>query len=280
MKAKRVVVVVWAGGVRATDTILDPGHRNVPRLWGELVPRGTLLTRLFNDGWTNHGPALKGLATGRWEVSRYDHPRPAEGGTVVDAARRSGRSVLVIGKDRLELLVASDDPSLAVQVALSGDAAPFAPDEPAAAVYKLKSFDRPITRAFLDRAGPRPELSFLIFDDTDMAHQGRWSWYVGAIRQADELVLRIWQQLDPDTDLLVLPVQGRSEHGQTRWGFMGHGRDDEGCSRLWMLAVGPDFAPGRVVESRARLIDLAPTVARILGFGFPCRGRVLDEAFA
>jgi arylsulfatase A-like enzyme len=280
MKAARVVVVVWAGGVRASDTLLDPRHRYVPRLGQELAPRGTLLTRLYNGGWTNHGPALKALATGRWEVDGYDQPQAPSGRTVADAAQRSGRAVLVVGKGRLELLSSDADPRTAVRVALSAHAAPFDPDEPAAAIYRLKSYDRAITTAFLEHDLRRPQLAFLLFDDTDMAHQGRWSRYTAAIRQADELVFRIWRRLGPDVDLLVLPVHGRADHGETRWGFMGHGRDDEGCSRLWLLALGPDFAAGRVLEQRAQLVDVAPTLARLLGFEFPCRGRVLEEALA
>jgi phosphopentomutase len=136
-----------------------------------------------------------------------------------------------------------------------------------------------MTAAYLANAS-RSHLSFILFDDTDMAHQGRWSWYTGAIRQADELVFHLWQRRGPDTNLLVLPAHGRADHGETRWGFMGHGRDDEGCSRLWMLALGPDFAAGRVLEERAQLIDVAPTIAHLLGLDFPCRGRVLEEAFA
>lgn len=278
MKAKRVVVVVWAGGVRAEDTILDPRHRYVPRLWDDLVPRGTLLTRLFNDGWTNHGPSLKALATGSWEVAGYNFPRAAPGRTLIDAAREGGRSTLVVGKDRLDLVVSDQDAYHAVEVGLSRDPAPFDQEEPAAAIYRLKSYDRAITAAFLARHAP--DLSFLLFDDTDMAHQGRWSWYTGAIRQADELVLLLWKRMGPDTDLLVLPVHGRANHGETRWGFMGHGRDDEGCTRLWMLGLGPDFAAGRVLQERAQLIDVAPTLARLLSLDFPCRGRVLEEALS
>jgi arylsulfatase A-like enzyme len=280
MKARQVVVVVWAGGVRASETLLDPRRRHVPRMWGELVPRGTLLTRLFNDGWTNHGPSLTALATGRWEVKAYDRPRAPSGRTVADAARRLGHSVLAVGKSRLELMTSDTSPDSVVQVELSGAAMPFADDEPAASIYRLKSYDRAVAAAFLERAEQAPGLSFLLFDDTDMAHRGRWSRYVAAIRQADELVLRLWQRLPPDTDLLVLPLHGRADHGATRWGFVGHGRFDAGCSRLWLLALGPDFAAGRVVEKRARLIDVAPTVARLLGFEFPCRGRVLEEALA
>ena len=279
MKAERVVVVAWAGGVRVAETILDPKHRYVPRIWNELVPRGTLLTRLYNDGWTNHRPSVKALLTGRWEVADYGHPRPAAG--LLEAARAQGRSTLVInGIKKVPLPLLDDGPVVAVD--LSADPAPFAPEDPAAAIYKLRSFDRPVVAAFLAREPAWPDLSLLFFDDTDMAHQGRWSWYTGAIRQSDELVWRLWQRLEADrrTDLVVLPVHGRADHGETRWGFMGHGRNDEGCTRLFMLGLGPDFAAGRILEERARLIDVAPTLARMLGLDWPCRGRVLEEVFA
>lgn len=283
MKAERVVVVLWAGGVRASETIMDPHHRYLPRIWNELAPRGTLLTRLHNDAWTNHGPSLQALATGRWEVAEYDDPRPARGRTLIEVARRHGRSTLVIGPPgERKLLLTGGDPSDVVEVGLSAAPAPFAPEEPAAAIYKLRSFDRPVVATFMAREAPWPHLSFLVFDDTDIAHQGRWSWYTGAIRQADELVWRLWQRFEWDslTDLLVLPVHGRADHGQTRWGFMGHGREDEGCTRLWLLGLGPDFAKGRILEKRARLIDVPPTVAHLVGFDFPSRGRVLEELLA
>jgi arylsulfatase A-like enzyme len=47
-----------------------------------------------------------------------------------------------------------------------------------------------------------------------------------------------------------------------------------------MLGIGPDFAAGRVVDKRARLIDVAPTLAHLLGLDFRSRGRVIPEALA
>lgn len=50
-----------------------------------------------------------------------------------------------------------------------------------------------------------------------------------------------------------------------------------------MAAMGPDFKPGFVDESPAGNIDIAPTLAHILGLRMPSvgsiRGRVLEEAF-
>src|SRR5438093_11903209 len=97
MKAARVVVVVWAGGVRASETILDPQHRDIPRIRNDLAPRGTLLTRLYNNGGTNYGPALHALATGRCEAPSYASPHPAACTRPADSPRHPGRSTLVIG---------------------------------------------------------------------------------------------------------------------------------------------------------------------------------------
>jgi hypothetical protein len=281
MKARHLVVVLLAGGVRAADTITDPQHRYVPRLWNDLVPRGTLHTALYNDGWTNHGPSLTAVATGRWETRGYMVPEETPGRTLVDAARRHGRTTLVISPPKDERLFTGGDVSHLVEIDMTADAAPFASDDPGATLYALRSFDRAIVAAFL-ALGARPDLTVLLFEDTDIAHQARWSRYAASIRQADALLWTLWQRLeaDGDTDLLVLPLHGRPDHGQTRWGFLGHGRWDEGCTHLWMLGLGPDFAPGRVVERRARLIDVPPTIARLLGFDFPCRGRALTELFA
>ena len=48
------------------------------------------------------------------------------------------------------------EPSSIVAVDLSSDPAPFAPDEPAATIYKLRSFDRPVVTTFLERAASWP----------------------------------------------------------------------------------------------------------------------------
>jgi hypothetical protein len=282
VKAERVVVVLWGGGVRGSETLLDPRHRHVPRMGRELAPRGTLWTRFTNDGWTNHGPSLQAVATGRWEVSAYNVPRPQRGRTLFERARARGLSALVVSPaNKKELVLTGGDTADVATVELSRDPAPFAPDEPTAGLYPLRSYDRPVVARFLARDA-WPRLSFLLFDDTDIAHQGRWTWYRDAIRQGDELVFRLWERLSADgrTHLLVLPIHGRANHGETRWGFASHGRNDAGCTALWLLALGPDFAPGRVVDRQAQLIDVAPTLARLLDVDLPARGRVLEEGFA
>ena len=47
---------------------------------------------------------------------------------------------------------------------------------------------------------------------------------------------------------------------------MEHGDSCEGCQKISLLALGPDFKKGSEIKSRYTLIDIAPTVARLLQF--------------
>lgn len=47
---------------------------------------------------------------------------------------------------------------------------------------------------------------------------------------------------------------------------MEHGDNCEGCQKISFLALGPDVRKSRVIENRYTLVDIAPTVARLLQF--------------
>lgn len=242
-----MVVLVWAGGVRAEDL--------APEAAG-FAKRGTIFAELWNDGITNHGPAVQSFATGRWETGSYGEPAPAPGRTLADAVRRAGRTVKIFapGTNRYALLLAGGDESIVVRVPMSDDRVP---------PYPARSCDRPVTAAFL--SSPPAALSFVFWEDTDVAHLGRWSRYRGAVRQGAALMERVLADAGPAADVVALSVHGRSDAGDTRAGFTGHGRPNEGCERLWMAAVGPDFEAGREVRTRLRLIDATRLLAELWG---------------
>ena len=43
---RKLLLVVFGGGTRSSESIGDGEHRYVPRLWKEMVPRGTLWTNM------------------------------------------------------------------------------------------------------------------------------------------------------------------------------------------------------------------------------------------
>jgi hypothetical protein len=112
-----------------------------------------------------------------------------------------------------------------------------------------------------------PDVTVVAFGEIDCAHYGSWSRYVDAIRRTDELTWRLWQAAEELDDyrgrtlMLVLPDHGRELDRPGHWGFIHHSNfytnegADEGCRRVWMLALGPGVRPGR------KITDAVPTTA-------------------
>jgi len=77
--------------------------------------------------------------------------------------------------------------------------------------------------------------------------------------------------------LIVVPEMGRDGDPSGN-GFQNHRSGDESCRRLWLLAVGAGVPRGMVSPRPIRTLDVAPTVARVLGFKMPeGEGRALSE---
>jgi hypothetical protein len=128
-----------------------------------------------------------------------------------------------------------------------------------------------------------PPLVLVNFWDIDIAHFGAYSLYVEAIRRTDRLVHGLWQHAQSlpayrdKTALIVVPEMGRDGDVSGN-GFQNHRSGDESCRRLWLLAVGAGVPRGLVSERPIRTLDVAPTLARVLGFKMPAvEGHALHE---
>jgi hypothetical protein len=138
-----------------------------------------------------------------------------------------------------------------------------------------------MTKEIMDRLAP--SLVVVNFWDIDIAHYGAYSLYLEAIRRTDRLVHELWRhaQASPQyrdrTTLLVVPELGRDGDVAGN-GFANHRSGDESCRRVWLVAIGAGVPKGAGTERPIRTTDVAPTVARILGFRMPdCEGRPLAE---
>lgn len=115
------------------------------------------------------------------------------------------------------------------------------------------------------------------YGEVDCAHYGSWSRYVEAIRQTEELTWRLWQAthaLDAYRDqtlMLILPDHGRELDRPGGWGFIHHSDfytgqgADQGCRRVWMLALGPGVKPGRQIAKPVPTTAAAATGLDYLG---------------
>ena len=122
-----------------------------------------------------------------------------------------------------------------------------------------------------------PDVLAVCFGEIDCAHYGSWSRYVEAIRRTDALTWTLWQEAETlpayrgRTLVLVLPDHGRELERAGGMGFIHHSDfytnqgADEGCRRVWMLALGPGVAPGRRMETPAPITSVAATALEFLG---------------
>jgi hypothetical protein len=120
-----------------------------------------------------------------------------------------------------------------------------------------------------------PAVMAVAYGEIDCAHYGSWSRYVEAIRRTDELTWRLWratEELDAyrgQTLFLILPDHGRELERPVGAGFIHHSDfytnegADEGCRRVWMLALGPGVRAGRRI---GRPIPITAAAATGLGF--------------
>jgi hypothetical protein len=131
----------------------------------------------------------------------------------------------------------------------------------------------------------QPSLVVAWFNDVDyLAHEGDWDVYTEAIQKVDRLIYQIWENIKSDpyysgrTTLFITNDHGR--HDDQHDGFEDHGDYCNGCRHLPFLAVGPDIMVDTVIEERGDHIDIAPTIAELLGFEMPmAEGWVLYEMF-
>ena len=337
---RKVIIVVFGGGTRSSESIDDPEHRYIPRLWHEMVPRGALFTNMRVEHKVVHPNSTGSIMTGHWEWDDIDWSKPVAHPTVFETYRKERRapdtaawafvyaSILAktgestasgFGRDYAANVV--EPPTIPRSTAEEMDrimqhAASLgsveAGLEASRKSARLARMTSRITRSglrsvaareFLDREYESwkrsegttshdafltdraiacmrrfaPDVISLDYGEIDCAHYGSWSRYVEAIRRTDELTWQLWcetQKLDAYRDntlLLILPDHGRELERQGGMGFIHHSDfytnegADEGCRRVWMLALGPGIQAGRRIEKPVPITTVAATGLGFLG---------------
>jgi hypothetical protein len=337
---RRLILVVFGGGTRSSETIDDPQHRHIPHLWKELVPRGTLWTNARVEHLVVHPNCNGSIKTGHWEWDDLDWSKPLKHPTLFEIVRKHRRlpdtaawsfiyaSILAntvrstaagfgdafaanaVEPPTVPRTTAEEMERRIAAARASGSAAAEA--EAAVACARLARENSRIStaglrsdaaRKWLDgrfqtwrkAAGTTSHDAFLAdcaiacmkdfspavlsvdFGEIDCAHYGSWSRYVEAIARTDELTHRLWQAAEklPDyrgrTLLLILPDHGRELERPGGSGFIHHSDfytnagADEGCRRVWMLAVGPGVKAGRTIDAPVPITAAAATGLHWLG---------------
>jgi len=264
----RKVFVVNIDGLRSTEGF-EAGDINLPFIWDSLKPLGTLYSSFYNTGVTITNSAHSTIVTGARQLMLNGTPfwapiRPREP-TIGECYRKflgapQDGAVFVNGKSMIWLDPVSTYPgfgrAVAPQIVYSW---PTEDD--------LAAWDS--TRAVIARS--HPSFCYVVLGQVDAAgHAADTNRYISSIRQADSLVFELWKLLcdDPQyrdsTTLIITSDHGR--HDERHGGWFTHGCSCRGCRHVLFLAIGPDIKTDTVIDDRADQIDIAPTVANLLGF--------------
>ena len=337
---RKLIVVLFGGGTRSSESIDDPTHRYIPHLWNEMIPRAALFTNMRVEHKVVHPNSAGSIMTGHWEWDDIDWTRPVANPTIFEICRKARRapdtsawafvyaSILTktgeslatdYGKDYAANVVepptiprtTAEEMDRRMQYAASLGSADAEIKAVEACVRLARSTSRisvgglrsKEARSFLDSEYARwkaasgttshdafltdraiacmrtfaPDVIAVDFGEIDCAHYGSWSRYVEAIRRTDELTWKLWraaeqvEQYRGRTLLLILPDHGRELDRPDHWGFIHHSNfytnegADEGCRRVWMIALGPGVKAGCRIEKPVPITAVAATGLEYLG---------------
>ncbi len=337
---RKLLLVIFGGGTRSSESIGDPEHRYVPRLWQEMVPRGTLWTNMRVEQRVVHPNCNASIKTGHWEYDDLDWSQPPKHPTIFEIVRKkrrlpntaawsfvyasilaaTGRSSAAGYGERFAANVV-EPPTIPRTAAeemerlLAAARATGSPQAEIDAVARCAQLARSTSRisnsglqsaaakgwlaeryqAWRDGTGTtshdaflaslavdcmrrfQPQVMSVDFGEIDCAHYGSWSRYVEAIARTDLLTHRLWRAVETlpayrgQTVMLVLPDHGRELDEPGPNGFIHHSDfytdqgADEGCRRVWMLALGPGIRPGKMIDRPVSITAAPATGLRCLG---------------
>ncbi|WP_346759285.1 sulfatase-like hydrolase/transferase [Agaribacillus aureus] len=276
-QTKNVVIIV-IDGPRFSETWGDPSKQYIPNLGKKLARQGVQYNWFYNNGPTYTTSGHTALTTGRYQIMQNDGTEfphyPSLFQVWLSQTREDpNQAIIITGKEKLNVLADCSHHQW------RGKFNPIcvADNRPDAETLK-------IARSLLEQH--HPQLLLIQFKGPDQyGHANDWTSYLNSIIETDRYVNDIWEFLQNDphyqntTTLFVTNDHGR-HLDNVRDGFVNHGDLCEGCLHINLFAAGPDFKAGVTINTYRELTDLAPTVARLMGFTMPdARGEFLSELF-
>ncbi|MBC3542392.1 sulfatase-like hydrolase/transferase [Rufibacter sediminis] len=280
--ATKNVVLVVIDGVRYSDSWGDSSLANIPRMARELAPKGVFHPQFYNKGVTKTNPGHVALTTGHHQRIQNNGGELPELPSVFHYYRQhtgapATKAWVITSKDKLEILARTNSTDSAAQFApatssgKNGLGTGYRPDTTTIRIAK---------QVFSQH---KPQLVLINLREPDSeAHEGNWDGYIKAIQQSDRLVADLWKWLQKQpgykntTTLLVTNDHGR--HTGER--FEDHGDNCEGCRHISLLVMGPDVKAGTVASKPRSQVDVAATMADLLGVPLPKRdGEPMRELF-
>jgi arylsulfatase A-like enzyme len=278
------VVVLVIDGPRYSETWGDTSRQYIPYMDSAMEPNCFMHDYFYNNGTTNTTTGHTAITTGHYQTisnSGLQLPdRPSFFQHYLKWYPDDTDLVwLLTSKDKLEVLANCADQNWKDKYQPSHDCG----------VNGLNSGYRhdSITyeKAINLISTKHPKILFIQFREPDYSgHTGNWNAYLDGIRNTDKYAYQIWQFIQNDpiyqnkTTLFITNDHGRHLDG-VAGGFPNHGDNCDGCKRISLMSLGPDFKKGHTSVNRS-LVDLHATILHLLGLNnVPSEGEVMVEIF-
>lgn len=281
-KTKNVIIIV-IDGPRYSETWGDTNRKHIPNMI-KISDTGVLFSSFYNNGATYTIPGYISITTGNNQnindlglvtpdlpsIFQYWNKKYAG---IYPVSR------IIASKYKLSVLSDCMDSSYKANYMPLSDCG-----EATGTGYRDDSITLDIALKVL--ADKKPRLTLIGFAEPDYsAHQNNWPKYIKGIESTDRYVSRIWDFIKSDinykgtTSLFITNDHGRHLDGIAD-GFISHGDTCNGCRHISLLAFGPDFKAGEILNVNRELIDIPATIAEILRFSMPGgHGNIMYELF-
>jgi hypothetical protein len=283
----RHAVILVMDGARYTETLGDPAHANVPKIaalalqGAELTKFRTAATGSVAESWTETCPGHARLTTGTYQnIANDGSVLPSKPGMFqLYRQQTSGPATsgwVICSKDKLRILANSSlasgmnnqyQPSMNCGVNGNGTGG-----------YRADSLTHAIVKQKL--AADHPALMIINYKGPDeMGHQNNWNGYLAAIKEVDGYADDIWNAIQADDSLKnTTALFIVNDHGRHTADFTSHGDNCDGCRNIMCVVLGPDIRIGFTDTTTREQIDVAPTIASLMGFTVPTStGNVMSE---
>lgn len=281
-KAKYQIIVVL-DGPRWSETWGDSTGKHIPNQMFKMKQMGTFFTDFRNSGKTLTNSGHTALLTGvHQSISNLGKELPKHPGLFhylrKDLELPKDKVWLMTSKGKLQMLDNTKNKTWWNTYLPSS----YCGINAAGYGYPNDNIMYPIFKEIILENNPVFTMINLIGIDA-WAHQNNWERYISSIEELDKMVLDLWTsiQADPEmkdqTALYITNDHGRHLDGHKN-GFVSHGCSCEGCRHISLLAIGPDFTPGKIVDKRYDQIDLTATIAKMFGINMPfAKGTPIQE---
>jgi hypothetical protein len=276
------VIVVVVDGPRYADTWETAGTPLIP-FRKALSKEGALCASFYNNGSTVTVAGHTAIATGVYEVLDNTGAQLPSFPSYLQAWQKASKQPaekawIVASKDKIEVIKNCTEPkwkdTFNPLSSCGNEGLGTGHREDITTLNKAKEI----------LAAYTPNLMLINFKQPDMAgHSGDSLAYVQGIVESDNHVKQLWDFIQSNeyyknkTTMIITNDHGRHTPGHLD-GFISHGDDCAGCRHIEFLALGPGFKKNYISTTAYSQIDIAPTIAYLLGFKMPFgNGKVMKD---